>query len=100
MADEISAAEEAKKAQKLKETKEFVAGAIDLAKLLSAEFKDGIQPSDLIDIARKVSLDQAFRTKMWEAVKGIQTIPSELQASSPVEILTELGQAVLDSLTK
>jgi hypothetical protein len=98
MSEEISAAEIAKEELKLKETKEFLKGAISLAKAFSAEMKDGFQSSDLITIARKLSVDSDFRESVWEAAKGIQSIPQELKEASAGEIAIELGQTVLDSL--
>jgi hypothetical protein len=98
MSEEISAAEVAKEELKLKETKEFLKGAISLAKAFSAEMGDGFQSSDLINIARKLSVDAAFRESIWEAAKGIQSIPQELKDASAAEIALELGQTALDSL--
>jgi hypothetical protein len=98
MSDEISAAEVAQKELRLKETKEFVKGAISLAKAFSAEMSDGFQSSDLINIARKLSVDSAFRESIWEAAKGIQSIPQELKEAGAAEIALEVGQTVLDSL--
>lgn len=82
----------------LKETKEFVAGAIALGKVISAELQDGFQSSDLIDVAKKLASDESFREKVWEAAKGVQHIPQELKDASAVEIATEIGLVAIDAL--
>jgi len=97
---EISAAELARIELKLKETKEFVKGCIDLGKVISSEMQDGFQSSDLISIARKLAVDVKFRETIWEAVKGLQNIPEELRQENPADIAIELGSLVLDNLRK
>lgn len=96
----VSAVEIAEKERSLKETKEFVVGAIALAKAFSAEMGDGFQSSDLINLARKIAVDAAFRDSLWEAAKGAQLIPQEVKEANAAEIALELGQAILDSLKK
>ena len=75
---EISAAEQAKIDLKLKETKEFVRGAILLGKLFAKEMADGFQSSDLITIARRIAVEEQFRITIWEALKDVQKIPEEI----------------------
>jgi hypothetical protein len=94
----ISAAEIAVKQRRLKETSEFVIGSIALSKAVMAELHDGFQASDLINLARKISVDAEFRELLWEAAKGIPAIPQELKEADATEIALELGQIVLDSL--
>lgn len=95
---EVSAAEIAAQQKKLKETSEFVVGAIALSKAVMAEMQDGFQASDLINLARKISIDEQFRETLWEAAKGVQSIPQEIKEADAKSIALELGQIVLDAL--
>lgn len=82
----------------LKETKEFIVGAVALGKVIAAELSDGFQAADLMDLAKKLSSDEAFRAKVWEAAKGIGQIPEELKEAPAAKIVLEIGQAALDAL--
>jgi hypothetical protein len=95
---EISAAELAKIELKLKETKEFVRGAILLGKLFAKEMGDGFQSSDLITVARKIAVEEQFREILWDAVKGVQKIPEEIKNEQMTDLAIHLGSTVLDSL--
>jgi len=95
---EISAAEQAKIDLKLKETKEFVKGAILLGKLFAKEMGDGFQSSDLITIARRLAVEEEFRITIWEALKDVQKIPEEIKNEQVTDLAIHLGSTVLDSL--
>lgn len=82
----------------LKETKEFIVGAIALAKVISMELKDGYQARDLVTIASKIAGDSGFRAHVWNALQGIQNIPQELKETPTIEIITEIGTVTLDAL--
>lgn len=63
----------------MKETKEAIVGLIALAKEVVELSKDGLQPADMMVLVSKIAADEAFRTKLLNAVQGLEKIPAELQ---------------------
>jgi hypothetical protein len=63
----------------MKETKEAIVGIIALAKEIVELSKDGLQPSDMMVLVSKLAADEIFRTKLLNAVQGLEKIPAELQ---------------------
>jgi hypothetical protein len=62
----------------MKETKEALVGLVALAKEVIEVSKDGLQPADMMVLVSKLAADEVFRTKLLNAVQGLEKIPEEL----------------------
>ncbi len=62
----------------MQQTKEAIVGLIALAKEVVELSKDGLQPSDMMVLVSKLAADEVFRTKLLNAVQGLEKIPEEL----------------------
>jgi hypothetical protein len=62
----------------MQQTKEAIVGLIALAKEVLELSKDGLQPSDMMVLVSKLAADEVFRTKLLNAVQGLEKIPEEL----------------------
>lgn len=75
----------------IKETKEAVAGVMELAVLLAARLKDGVQLGDVVAVYDKLKDDAEFQAKLLAAYGGVGAVPAEvkdLDLMESVELVT------------
>lgn len=76
----------------IKETKEAIIGANELALLLITRLKDGLQlVEDISAIIGKLMSDAEFQAKMQAAYENIQAIPEEIKDLQIGEIVELVG---------
>ena len=78
----------------IKETKEILVGALEIAVTLLEQLNDGFQFDDANAWYDKIVNDAAFRSKMVAAYEGSGKAPSEIADLDILEV-TELAMAVL-----
>jgi hypothetical protein len=62
----------------IKETKEVIVAANEIALLLVDRLKDGAQVGDVVAVVEKITQDQEFKDKLSAAFENIQKVPAEL----------------------
>ena len=90
----------------VKETEEMIIAINELACFLVTQFKDGVQFKDFYELYKKLSDDDSFKQKMFDAYRGVSAVPQELGDLDVQEVvgLTSLQLSyipkILDSLKK
>ncbi len=79
----------------IKETKELIIGANELALLLITRLKDGLQVvEDVTAIIGKLMSDAEFQAQMQAAYDNIQAIPEEIKDLQIGEVIELVGVQV------
>lgn len=85
----------------IKETKELLDVVGKLALKIIEISGDGFQVKDAYDIAMFVLRDPSFKGLVWEAVKGVNKIPSEIKDLDAVEagdLVAETVGCIIEAL--
>lgn len=83
----------------VKNTKEVVVAANELAITMIKLMKDGIQLTDAVELYNKIITDESFKTAMLNAYDNIKLVPEEIKELDVMEA-TELGIIQLSYIPK
>lgn len=78
----------------IKETKEAIAGFLEMSMVLALVLKDGAQLGDIASVFERITSDAILRQKMQAALDGIAKVPGEIADISVAEGM-ELAMQVM-----
>jgi hypothetical protein len=73
--------------QGVKETKEAILALVLLGKFVADRLHDGLQLDDALALAKVITEESDFKTKVLAGIEGLDKVPEELQDFTFAEIL-------------